>query len=106
MSQLDALCRDDLECRGTSDDLVAEWRTAYERWGTTPELVRSPPEDPEPVSVSDEGLRKDLDGNLAIEPRVACPIHFAHSAGAEGRENLVRTDALSIEQGHESGLIL
>ena len=56
--------------------------------------------------VSNEGLRQDLDGDIAIEPRVARPIHFAHPASPEGRENLVRTEARAIGQGHESGLIL
>ena len=56
--------------------------------------------------VSNEGLRQDLDGHIAIEPRVARPIHFAHPASPEGGENLVRTEARAIGQGHESGLIL
>ena len=52
--------------------------------------------------VSNEGLRQDLDGNVAIEPCVARPIYFAHSASPEGGENLVRTEARAIGQGHES----
>jgi hypothetical protein len=35
-------------------------------------------------AISRERLRQDLDGNVAIEPCVACPIHFAHPAGPEG----------------------
>jgi hypothetical protein len=57
MTQLDALCRDDPKCRAMSGDLVAEWRTAYQRWETTPELVRSSPEAPEPISVLVDGDR-------------------------------------------------
>ena len=33
--------------------------------------------------VSRERFGQDLDGDIAIEPRVARPIHFAHPAGAE-----------------------
>ena len=38
-----------------------------------------------PFRVSRERLGQDLDGDVAIEPRVARPIHFAHAAGAERR---------------------
>ena len=44
--------------------------------------------------------------DVAIEPRVARAIHFAHAASAEGGDNLVRTEARASGQGHESGLIL
>ena len=56
--------------------------------------------------ISNEGLRQDLDGDIAIEPRVARPIHFTHPASPKGGENLVRTEARAIGQGHQSGMIL
>jgi hypothetical protein len=34
-----------------------------------------------------------LDRDLAAEPRVACAIHVAHTAGAERREDFVGTEA-------------
>ena len=60
----------------------------------------------EPVRVGRERLGQDLDGDVAIELRVARPIHFAHPAGAEGGEDLVRAEARASGQGHESRLIL
>ena len=56
--------------------------------------------------VSRDRLWQDLNGDIAIEPRVACSIDFAHPARAEGGDNLVRTEARSSGQGHESRLIL
>ena len=53
--------------------------------------------------VSNEGLRQDLDGHVAIEPCVARPIHFPHPASAEGGENLVRPETRAGGQRHESG---
>ena len=44
---------------------------------------------PEPLRIARKGRRQDLDGNLAIEPRVARAIHLAHAAGSSGRNNLV-----------------
>ena len=32
--------------------------------------------------------RQDLDGDEAVEPRIACPIDLAHAAGPEERQNL------------------
>ena len=39
-----------------------------------------------------EMLRQDLDGDLAVEPRVARAIHLAHAAGADGGKDLVRAE--------------
>ena len=41
----------------------------------------------------DEHLRQNLDRDVAIEVRVARPIHFAHAAGSEGGDDFVRTEA-------------
>jgi hypothetical protein len=37
--------------------------------------------------------REDLDGDLATEPRVAGAVDLAHSAGAERRQDFVRSNA-------------
>src|SRR5690349_15772383 len=44
---------------------------------------------PEAFWVAGEGRRQNLDRNLAIEPRVARPIHLAHASGAGMRDNLI-----------------
>lgn len=38
-------------------------------------------------------------GDVAIEPRVECPIHFTHAAGAEGGDNRVRAKARAGNEG-------
>src|SRR5450759_5368689 len=47
-----------------------------------------------------ELLLGDLDGDRAVQPRVARSVHVAHAAGADGREDLVRTELGSIGKGH------
>ena len=37
-----------------------------------------------PLGVRGEQIRQDLDGDVAVEPRVAGAEHFAHAAGTEG----------------------
>ena len=44
-----------------------------------------------PVDVGRERARKYLDCNVAAQPRIARPIDFAHPAGAERLDDLVRT---------------
>ena len=56
--------------------------------------------------VSRDRLWQDLDGDIAIELRVARAIYLAHATGAEGGDNLVRTEARASGQWHESRLIL
>jgi len=38
---------------------------------------------------------QDLDGDRPVEPRVAGAVDLVHPPGAEGREELVRTEARS-----------
>ena len=45
------------------------------------------------AGVGGQGLGQHLDRDLAPEPRVPRPIHLAHAAGAERREDLVRIRA-------------
>src|SRR5260370_31992522 len=44
---------------------------------------------------------KDLDGDAALQPRIARPIDFAHSAGTERSSNLVRAKMCTWGQGHD-----
>jgi hypothetical protein len=37
------------------------------------------------------GVRKDLDRNGAVKPRIGCPEDFPHSPGADHRIDLVGT---------------
>ena len=47
----------------------------------------------QPLRVCGEEFGEDLDGDVAIEPRVARAIDLAHTTGAKGRDNGVRTKA-------------
>ena len=49
----------------------------------------------QPVGVSGERRRQDLDRHLAFEARIGRPIHLSHPALAEQGGNLVDTDASS-----------
>ncbi len=44
------------------------------------------------IPISDEQMRKDLDRNGASELRIACAIHFAHSARAKERLELIHPE--------------
>ena len=52
-----------------------------------------PLESGDTLRISDEHRRKNLDGDVSSEFRVARPIHFAHAAGSESGDDLVRTEA-------------
>ena len=47
----------------------------------------------EPVGIGREPGRQNLDRHVAIELRVASPIHLAHSAFADLRANLIVPDS-------------
>jgi hypothetical protein len=47
----------------------------------------------ESIVIRRQGPRQNLDGDVAIEPRVPRPIDLAHAAGPEGGKNLVRAEA-------------
>ena len=48
-------------------------------------LLREPEE---PIGVERERLGKDLDRDIAIEPRVTRAVHLSHPAGADRRDDL------------------
>ena len=49
--------------------------------------------------VCHEHVGQDLDGDVAIEPRVPRLIDLAHAAGAEGGDDLVRAEASAGNEG-------
>ncbi len=53
-----------------------------------------------PVGIFGESRRQNLHRDHAVESCVACAIHFAHAVGAQGRNDLVRTQAVSRGQAH------
>src|SRR5437764_13331973 len=54
------------------------------------------------LRVGGEHIGQDLDGDDAIEPRVAGAIDFAHAAGAERCEDLVGSEACAERQAHSA----
>jgi hypothetical protein len=57
----------------------------------------------QPVGVSGQRGREDLDGNLALQLRVRRPVNLPHAARAERPEDVVGAEARAIGQGHERG---
>src|SRR5438094_658229 len=47
----------------------------------------------QPFRIRGKLLRKNLEGDIATEPRIARTIHFAHAARPEQRDHLVGTEA-------------
>jgi hypothetical protein len=47
----------------------------------------------EAIRIAGEGVRQDLQRDLAIQLGIARAVHLAHAAGPEGGENLVRAEA-------------
>jgi len=56
----------------------------------------------EPVGIVDERVWKDLDGDVAIELRVARLVDLAHPAGTQHGDDLVWTQACPCAQRHRS----
>src|SRR4029434_4532948 len=57
----------------------------------------------EPLGVLFELLGQRLDGDVTIEPRVACAIHFSHAAFAKKGSDFVWAALLSNTDRHEDG---
>ena len=47
----------------------------------------------EPIAVAREMLRQHLDGDIALQLRIAGAIDLAHAAGTERRDDFVRAKA-------------
>jgi hypothetical protein len=46
----------------------------------------------EALRILREQVREDLDGDVAIEPRIAGAIHLSHAAGADGGQDFARAE--------------
>ena len=57
-----------------------------------PEMARASRSKRRCARRSRQVLRQDLDRDRAVEPRIARAIDFAHPAGAEGSQDLVRPE--------------
>jgi hypothetical protein len=66
--------------------------------------LRLPLEASTPLRVGRNRVAKDFDRHIAGEPRIARPVHLAHSTGAEGRNDLVRAKACAGRERQLSGL--
>ena len=59
----------------------------------------------EAIGIEREGVRHDLQRDLAIQLRVARAIHLAHAAGAEGGEDFIRADSGAGTEGQTLSII-
>ena len=57
------------------------------------EQLRLTLEPDEAVGISGEQFRQDLQGDVAVEPRITGALDLAHAAGAQQADDFVRTDA-------------
>ena len=51
-------------------------------------------------ALAESASAANLDGDVAIQARIASAIHFAHPTGADGGEDLVGAQPFSRGQGH------
>jgi hypothetical protein len=58
----------------------------------------------EPFRIVRKALGQDLQRHLALQPRVARPIHFTHAADAELRNDFVRADPYPRNKRHDARL--
>ena len=89
MSSLDGLCQADTTCHTTSNDLVADWKTTYQRWEATPQLVTSTPGTADPISVLVDGDRLAAALSTALglpdlQPYIPTLLRSANAAAAAG----------------------
>src|SRR5436190_1249862 len=60
-----------------------------------------------PIGIAGERRGQHFDGNVSAQPRIARPVHFAHPAGPERRQDLIRSEACPRRQRHlERSLIV
>ena len=58
----------------------------------------------EPLEIRGEAVWQDLDGDVALQPGVASPIHLAHSARTQQVEYLIRAESGARAQWHGAAL--
>src|SRR5262245_60868886 len=64
--------------------------------------LRLAPEPGKAIDVCGNRVRQDFDGDITGQRAIRRPIHFAHSAGAEQRDDLVRADPRSRSEAQGS----
>jgi hypothetical protein len=109
-SSMDCALRDALGQRRTLDQLHHQRTGAFAffkpvnrrdvRMIERREDLRLAAETGEPVGVARHHWQQHLDRDIAIERRVASAIHLAHSAGAQGEADLVRSEAVASCERH------
>ena len=65
--------------------------------------LRFPLEAGEPIGIMGDRLWEDFDGDVAVQLRIARPIHFAHPAGAQERDDFIGADACASGEEHPVG---
>lgn len=55
------------------------------------------------LGIGVEVARQNLEGHIAVELRVARPIHLAHAPCAEWAQDLVRAEVRARRETHETG---
>jgi hypothetical protein len=68
------------------------------------EHLRLALESREPIAIGRHHCRQNFQGDVAAELGVARAVDFAHPAGADWRDDFVRTDPRSGLEGHRRGL--
>jgi hypothetical protein len=63
------------------------------------------PEPREPLRVVDNGRRQELQGDVALQSRVARAVDFSHAAGAERGDDLVGADGRA-DRGWQAAILL
>src|SRR5262249_15038662 len=64
------------------------------------EELRLPCESCDAICVDQEGFWQDLDGDVTIDLRAACPVPLTHSADAKGRQDLIGAEAGTAWNSH------
>src|ERR1041385_2285360 len=52
------------------------------------------------VGIARELIGQDLDRDFALQLRVACTIHFTHSAATQQGQNVVRAETIACDDAH------
>ena len=62
--------------------------------------LRLAPEAGHSFGVLRNGRRQDLDSSVAVQPRVACAVHLAHSAFTKRADHLIGADSRADREAH------
>ena len=52
------------------------------------------------IGIARETLRQNLDGDIAIEPGVPCPVHLTHAARTKRREDFILAETGTCRKAH------